>query len=469
MQLEAGVNPARPRHCQRSCRRRRSLERRSTVRSAPRTTHWRFGAGKGEPIRLEPGDRSVHLPHAIPRGRGAGSNAGPLRAFSRTLAPPPSAPSLLSPSKDGFCVFWAALRDDRLDCSRARVALSRRGVRARCAHVDATRDAPIRAAPTTADRRHGRRRLRRSSRPSRRSASSRSIPSATETLIAIGATSEIVGRTRYDTAPEVAALPSVGGGVDPSVEAIVNLQPDLVIAWQSDKRQATRERARRARHSGVRSPHARTRPTSSAASRRSDASPDAIRRRPPSRRRCARRSTPFVASVARTSGADGALRRLHRSADDRGPADVHRPAHLARRRQVDLHRREPNLAERRDGRDRAPRSRHAHRAGRRIQDQFARSFSRSSAGWRDLRAVRDGHVVDRAGRPDESPESEHRARRRACCARAPSGGRRPIRASVGSPVTRSRSVAARRCGSSVLAAHRAACRCSPPCDSAPCR
>ncbi|MEO7999680.1 MAG: ABC transporter substrate-binding protein, partial [Gemmatimonadaceae bacterium] len=39
------------------------------------------------------------------------------------------------------------------------------------------------------------------------------IPSATETLIAIGATSQIVGRTRHDVAPEVMKLPSVGGGV----------------------------------------------------------------------------------------------------------------------------------------------------------------------------------------------------------------------------------------------------------------
>lgn len=66
------------------------------------------------------------------------------------------------------------------------------------------------------------------------------IPSATETLIAIGATKQLVGRTRYDVAPEVAALPSVGGGIDPSVEAIVALHPDIVISWASDKRQAIR-------------------------------------------------------------------------------------------------------------------------------------------------------------------------------------------------------------------------------------
>jgi iron complex transport system substrate-binding protein len=68
------------------------------------------------------------------------------------------------------------------------------------------------------------------------------VPSATETLIAIGAGKQIVARTRYDVDPEVAALPSVGGSVDPSIEAILSLHPDLVIAWESDKRQAIRQK-----------------------------------------------------------------------------------------------------------------------------------------------------------------------------------------------------------------------------------
>jgi iron complex transport system substrate-binding protein len=77
-------------------------------------------------------------------------------------------------------------------------------------------------------------------RPARRVVSL--VPSATESLVALGAAGQIVGRTRYDTSAEVAALPSVGGGIDASVEAIVNLHPDLVIAWNSDSRGATRER-----------------------------------------------------------------------------------------------------------------------------------------------------------------------------------------------------------------------------------
>lgn len=68
------------------------------------------------------------------------------------------------------------------------------------------------------------------------------VPSATETLIAIGAAREIVGRTRYDTATVLAGVPSVGGGIDPSIETIVGLKPDLVIAWATDKRGGLRER-----------------------------------------------------------------------------------------------------------------------------------------------------------------------------------------------------------------------------------
>ncbi|MBL0937980.1 MAG: cobalamin-binding protein [Gemmatimonadaceae bacterium] len=68
------------------------------------------------------------------------------------------------------------------------------------------------------------------------------IPSATETLLAIGAMPQLVGRTRYDVAPQVQHLPLVGGSVDPSIEAIVALRPELVISWESDKRQQFRER-----------------------------------------------------------------------------------------------------------------------------------------------------------------------------------------------------------------------------------
>lgn len=62
------------------------------------------------------------------------------------------------------------------------------------------------------------------------------VPSGTDILVALGAVDRLVGRTRYDTGPEVAAVPSVGGGLDPSVEALVALRPDLVLLWESEQR-----------------------------------------------------------------------------------------------------------------------------------------------------------------------------------------------------------------------------------------
>ncbi len=55
-------------------------------------------------------------------------------------------------------------------------------------------------------------------------------PSTTEAVFAVGAGSRLVGRSRYcDFPPEVTKLPQVGGYVDPSLEAILALKPDLVI------------------------------------------------------------------------------------------------------------------------------------------------------------------------------------------------------------------------------------------------
>lgn len=59
------------------------------------------------------------------------------------------------------------------------------------------------------------------------------LPAGTETLLALGARDHLVGRTRYDVDPRVADLPSVGGGLDPSLEALVALRPDLVVAFES--------------------------------------------------------------------------------------------------------------------------------------------------------------------------------------------------------------------------------------------
>jgi iron complex transport system substrate-binding protein len=58
-------------------------------------------------------------------------------------------------------------------------------------------------------------------------------PSMTDYLVALGATDRIVGVTRVDHAPEVAARPRVGGFLDPSPEAVLGLKPDLVL-WVTD-------------------------------------------------------------------------------------------------------------------------------------------------------------------------------------------------------------------------------------------
>ncbi|WP_242392940.1 ABC transporter substrate-binding protein [Anaeromyxobacter oryzisoli] len=58
-------------------------------------------------------------------------------------------------------------------------------------------------------------------------------PSMTDIVVALGHADRLVGVTRYDTAPEVARLPRVGGFLDPSAEAVVALRPDLVL-WLTD-------------------------------------------------------------------------------------------------------------------------------------------------------------------------------------------------------------------------------------------
>jgi iron complex transport system substrate-binding protein len=57
------------------------------------------------------------------------------------------------------------------------------------------------------------------------------VPSVTDLILTLGAQDRLIGRTRYDTDPRVAALTSVGGTIDASVEAIVALRPDLVLVW----------------------------------------------------------------------------------------------------------------------------------------------------------------------------------------------------------------------------------------------
>jgi iron complex transport system substrate-binding protein len=55
-------------------------------------------------------------------------------------------------------------------------------------------------------------------------------PSLTDVVLALGAGERLVGVSRFDERPEVSRLPRVGGFVDPSVEAVLALHPDLVLA-----------------------------------------------------------------------------------------------------------------------------------------------------------------------------------------------------------------------------------------------
>ncbi len=57
------------------------------------------------------------------------------------------------------------------------------------------------------------------------------VPSITDLILALGESDRLVARTRYDTDPRLAALPAVGGGLDPNIEAIIALRPDLVVVW----------------------------------------------------------------------------------------------------------------------------------------------------------------------------------------------------------------------------------------------
>jgi len=60
------------------------------------------------------------------------------------------------------------------------------------------------------------------------------LPSFTEILFAIGAGDRLVGRTTWcDYPPEARAVPSVGDGMPPSVEAVAARHPDLVVLYRS--------------------------------------------------------------------------------------------------------------------------------------------------------------------------------------------------------------------------------------------
>ena len=62
------------------------------------------------------------------------------------------------------------------------------------------------------------------------------LPSLTETVCELGHCQRLVGVDRYSTFPtSLKLLPQVGGGLDPNIEAIVALRPDVVLMATSSR------------------------------------------------------------------------------------------------------------------------------------------------------------------------------------------------------------------------------------------
>ncbi len=62
------------------------------------------------------------------------------------------------------------------------------------------------------------------------------LPSLTESVCELGQCHRLVGVDRYSNFPaQVRALPQVGGGIDPNIEAVVALKPDVVLMATSSR------------------------------------------------------------------------------------------------------------------------------------------------------------------------------------------------------------------------------------------
>lgn len=62
------------------------------------------------------------------------------------------------------------------------------------------------------------------------------LPSITETVCILGKCSQLIGVDRYSNWPKsIASLPKLGGGLDPNIEAIISLNPDLVLVGSSPR------------------------------------------------------------------------------------------------------------------------------------------------------------------------------------------------------------------------------------------
>ena len=62
------------------------------------------------------------------------------------------------------------------------------------------------------------------------------LPSLTEAVCELGHCGRLVGVDRYSNFPaSLQKLPQVGGGLDPNIEAIVALKPDVVLMAKSSR------------------------------------------------------------------------------------------------------------------------------------------------------------------------------------------------------------------------------------------
>jgi iron complex transport system substrate-binding protein len=62
------------------------------------------------------------------------------------------------------------------------------------------------------------------------------LPSITESVCILGKCDLLVGIDRYSNSPpSVSKLPQLGGGLDPNIEAILSLKPDLVLVGSSSR------------------------------------------------------------------------------------------------------------------------------------------------------------------------------------------------------------------------------------------
>lgn len=72
-------------------------------------------------------------------------------------------------------------------------------------------------------------------------------PVTTELLFALGAGDRVVGRTSWDLFPDAAkAVPDLGAGMGPNVEAVLGQRPDLVLLYASESNRAAAQQLRAA-------------------------------------------------------------------------------------------------------------------------------------------------------------------------------------------------------------------------------